>query len=343
MTSPILRAVDFVSATTGWAGGRGIILATRDGGRTWRRQYGGTADIRSLDFVSGRVGWAVARGVLLVTRDAGHHWRPVAGAPTVQRVDFVSPTRGWGIVSRSPYLGGRLVFTRDGGRSWRPRPTGVDVYNVCFVNRTEGWTTTGYATTKAIVATADGGRDWQSLPSPPGTGGFDSKYTGWAALGCAAPHTVWALFNFGAYAGGVGHAVFRSTDGGEHWSAVGQGGQLPVGIHIVAAAASGPSFGPFGVIDARTAYLVGICGACADAWDRRHRTTGTASFNVTTDAGRTWSHHAIPLSGPAALRIDAVAFADRSDGWLVTGSSIWHTSDGGRTWRQQYGESEPAG
>lgn len=61
-----------------------------------------------------------------------------------------------------------------------------------------------------------------------------------------------------------------------------------------------------------------------------------AAVGRTTDGGATWTatpapHVTLPASGPPA----AIRFADASDGWLYTPSSLWVTHDGGATWQDQ--------
>ena len=48
---PALSSVAFVDVATGWAAGRGIILGTTDGGKSWRSEWTGTRSILSLSAV----------------------------------------------------------------------------------------------------------------------------------------------------------------------------------------------------------------------------------------------------------------------------------------------------
>ena len=72
-----LNAVWFASHDHGWAvGGEGVILATTDGGRTWRPRASGVGDdLHDVRFFDEAEGWAVGRGgALLHTRDGGVTW-----------------------------------------------------------------------------------------------------------------------------------------------------------------------------------------------------------------------------------------------------------------------------
>ena len=114
-----LAAVAFPTAANGWAAGKGAIIATTDGGRTWTEQYRGRADIRALDFTDDRDGWALSAASLLRTTDGGATWTEAGEAPgsLLTTVDFVSATQGWGIAARAAdgSLVGDLVHTDDGG------------------------------------------------------------------------------------------------------------------------------------------------------------------------------------------------------------------------------------
>lgn len=70
-----LRQVRFVDAKTGWlVGGAGLILATRDGGKTWRRQASGTnKDLIAIEAVDANTAWiATSEGGLLATGNGGN-------------------------------------------------------------------------------------------------------------------------------------------------------------------------------------------------------------------------------------------------------------------------------
>lgn len=96
-----LNAVWFATHERGWAvGGEGVIIATADGGRTWRPQASGVGedlyDVRFFDEVEG---WAVGRGgVLLHTRDGGRTWAEAKRVSThaLERL-FTIGRRAWAV------------------------------------------------------------------------------------------------------------------------------------------------------------------------------------------------------------------------------------------------------
>src|SRR5437588_231567 len=97
-----VNAVSFVDARRGWAVGvGGLVLATVDGGRTWRTEESGTeSDLFDVKFFDEREGWAVGgEGVAIHTADGGATWHAEAtGTPhTLERLFFSERTRGWAV------------------------------------------------------------------------------------------------------------------------------------------------------------------------------------------------------------------------------------------------------
>lgn len=77
---PNLNAVHFLTKEIGWVVGEfGLILHTRDGGRTWtsQRSGGNLASLFAVIFRDEHRGWAIGqRGALIWTKDGGQHWFP---------------------------------------------------------------------------------------------------------------------------------------------------------------------------------------------------------------------------------------------------------------------------
>jgi hypothetical protein len=116
--APALAAVQFTNQRHGWVAGAGRILATADAGRTWTRQYSGTAALDQVDFTDDQHGWAAGGDALLRTTDGGATWTAVTGAPAnPQSACFASAADG--------YLGtpGHIWRSTDGGQRWTPSLT----------------------------------------------------------------------------------------------------------------------------------------------------------------------------------------------------------------------------
>src|SRR5256885_564474 len=77
------RSVHFADARHGWVVGDNLvgfgslIVATSDGGATWKRQQSGTSEnLSSVHFADSRHGWAAGDGgTILSTSDGGGSWR----------------------------------------------------------------------------------------------------------------------------------------------------------------------------------------------------------------------------------------------------------------------------
>ncbi len=192
-----LDAVDFLDARTGFAGGGEpyyladrpfqALLATFDGGRSWRTVFRGRVDERAdlpldrLAFLDRRHGFAVSAGckmgengpcggALLATADGGRSWRDTGQSAT--RVAAVDARHLW--LGPVCGCGGVLWRSGDGGRRWRPLtrpentlplPSGFEIAAAVFADRGHGLaaqegfgcTKSGALTPSRLFATDDGG------------------------------------------------------------------------------------------------------------------------------------------------------------------------------------------
>lgn len=320
--APPLRAVRFVSPQVGWAGGNGVILATADGGRNWQQQYTGPVAVSALEFVDARHGWAVAEDALLHTADGGQTWAPVSvPAQPLHAVDLVTPTLGWAVA------GERLYQTADAGRTWAPAPAPAPVESICFAGGTTGWA----AGKNTVLRTADGGRTWRTAFAAPVTG------SGWrAAIRCGGAEDAWLLLLGGVGMSQQAYVAFRTADAGATWAPILANGYFSGAYPTVKVAAHIDAYaGPFTAVDAARAMFLGDCPACG---------SGTVSITRTFDGGATWQRDNIAGLHGGSPQF-AIAFVDAQRGWLAGARDgrglILATSDGGRTWQQQYPVSGP--
>lgn len=151
-------------------GCQGRILATSDGGSTWRVAYVGVRGIQLFPVRGTRVIFALAGSTMIESVDAGLHWRPAAMSPAV--VSFANPLIGWRIGAHPTFAHpAALEETRNGGRAWTRRPNpcrrsfGLTTA-ISFATSEDGWivceteATAGYQG-KEVWQTADGGTRWQ--------------------------------------------------------------------------------------------------------------------------------------------------------------------------------------
>jgi photosystem II stability/assembly factor-like uncharacterized protein len=111
-----LNAVYFSDAQHGWAvGNGGAVLATSDGGSSWRATSGaGGGDLQGVVFsADGKNGWAFPqRGAELISSDGGNTWGSVRALESFMQLERMARESGrsWGVPKRG------LALQRDGGK-----------------------------------------------------------------------------------------------------------------------------------------------------------------------------------------------------------------------------------
>ncbi len=175
-----LNSVCFIDARIGWAAGgmawpflhdtSGVVLATRDGGRTWRRELVLLPTLYKIRFVSDRQGWAIGcssamyPGGVFVTRDGGRSWQPAADGGAI------GLTAGDLYDGRNAILGGplgRLATINAGDFGGKARPSKVlpGVHAMQTVPPSYGWLAGDGGW---IALTGDRGDSWRPpLGKPP--------------------------------------------------------------------------------------------------------------------------------------------------------------------------------
>jgi photosystem II stability/assembly factor-like uncharacterized protein len=258
-----------------------------------------------------------------------------AGEPTFGTVHMITPQVGWAMTEQG------VVRTTDGWSHWlNVGPPGVSGLSAGaqFVSHADAWVVAGNPRTRGtstIFHTTDGGANWSrsSLVDP-------------AAVGAGQPDFIdaihgWVFLSYGVAAGSEGGAIYRTVDGGAHWTRVEQTigglqeapGSLPFGCDK-----AGISF-----IDAMTGWTSGSCAG------------GPPYFYVSRDAGRTWTAQSLTLPGSLAQQAEQwsasvpVFFDARSGYFILTGSEglLYTTSNAGTTWTSHVlpvgGWSKPLG
>ena len=221
-----LHAVYFLDENRGWAvGGKGVLLATDDGGETWRNVPRPTEDaLQDVYFSDEQNGWLVCersiydlktndepRTYLMRTTDGGKVWKRVnvIGKETdarLMRALFTTEGRGWAFGE-----GGLLYTTRDGGLNWERQlvPTRHLLLGGWFLNATQGWLVGAGAT---ILQTMDGGENWRTTVLLNEAGGrdvADAQHVRFNAVSFADRLHGWAV--------GAGGRIFITNDGGRSW------------------------------------------------------------------------------------------------------------------------------
>lgn len=293
------------------------LLATDDGGQTWR-QVGQDFDsnIAAVSFLpDGVTGWVLlsvdslwersTKSAVMRTTDGGATWRR-AGDDLPQAFNaiyFSSVERGWLAGGE-----GTVSYTEDGGQSWshQPKAAAGDLMAVHFLpGGTKGWAVGGGG---SVVNTGDG-RRWESQLKP-----FTNTLT--------AVH-----FSPGGkegWAAGRGGIIVHTADGGETWNS--QHTWTKANLFSLQFASGG-----------RKAWALGDKGDCTEP--------NSNTLVTSEDGGATWSARCVRN----IASMDSAYFLPDGRGWATTrarveaeGESasskyyILHTRDGGSTWSEQH-------
>jgi len=180
-----------VGATTA---NTGAVIATADGGHTWRAQNVPTSDdgrslygLKSVSCPTSSNCWAVGAttgntGAVLSSADGGRTWSTQSlpgGIGVLNGVSCATSTACF-VVGATASNTGVVLATTDGGSSWSSQtlpsgisqtlPSGLYALNGVSCSTAMDCRAVGASTSDAgvIVATTDGGRTWTSQPLPRG-------------------------------------------------------------------------------------------------------------------------------------------------------------------------------
>lgn len=179
-----LHDIRFIDATTGWAVGeaqvngdvQGLIIATKDGGRTWDQQCltDRTYILERVIFVDKKRGWAVGANVIIQTEDGGQTWNEQRFEESEELFDItaVNSDELWAVGAD-----GLILHTLDRGKLWRKRLLQSEYKStwlscVYFKNAKRGWVAGNEG---IILATDNSGKSWQLENS--GKSGYFRSFT----------------------------------------------------------------------------------------------------------------------------------------------------------------------
>ena len=195
-----LRSVFFINPERGWAaGGKGTVLSTEDGGKTWKVTYTSFDDVvRDVFFIDEQNGWLVVeanqyrlktnedpRAYLMKTTDGGKNWKRVE----LKGTDLVDPGETKGSNQLEP----------KGSNQAEPKVF-IDAILVraVFSHGGRGW---AFGEQGALFTTRDAGETWTRLRSPTRRlllgGVFVDDDRGWVV--------------------GAGATIIQTSDGGDTW------------------------------------------------------------------------------------------------------------------------------
>ena len=213
-----------------------VIVATRNGGRSWHAQHVAGGSTPELSGVScpttrdciavGSDGASLPGGVVVATTNGGATWTPVSsptGALTVMAVSCSSVSACLAVVSDGSSLWS--ATSTDFGQAWQREGTMPSSFlasndlscttgGPCLV---AGYVPTGTGTGEGAVALSDdGGQTWSLASVPAGVGVLRSATCSSASACLAAGSTSAALIDIVPAKG----ALLDSADGGHTWQPV---------------------------------------------------------------------------------------------------------------------------
>jgi photosystem II stability/assembly factor-like uncharacterized protein len=337
----------FIDVNHGWIGQGTALLATADGGASWRPITALPAPITGVRLWSRSRGWVWTTSGAYTSADGGHSWRPLR---------LASPSLPSG-VKRFPTDEGKIwIQAHDPCYNGPGNPGGY----LSFVSATLGWAMCASGASagqggKSLYKTTDGGNHWMlvaqagdptTLPALPSWGYVAGLYF---------------LDDRHGWIGESRGSLLYTDDGGHTWHGAGApqpGGEgflgqidylSPTQGYVVSSQGSCQAL--IGTLDGGTHWRQVFPAARPCGWvgrsdelefvDRQHGFgAGTildpGAVLATDDGGATWRQR----SSLPNQAIVTLTFSDRRHGWASTESlsvedqrSIYVTSDGGMTWR----------
>lgn len=310
-----IMRIHFVTERDGWAvGGEGEILHTADGGRTWSYQSSGVRHgLTDVHFLNATDGWAIGEhGTILQTTDGGYHWMiSNVSDDKLDAVQFLDRQNGWAVGTK-----GTILHTADGGNTWTSQQSGTqkDLYGLHFMDAHIGWIV-GHV----ILHTTDGGNTWTL-----------QRRNSWAN----------GVYFINAQEGWVvdRNQVLHTTDGGATWKPQAQldgkeNGDIDESYYLSGVYFANPKKG----------WIVGAHNI-HDYTGRvlpPHLVTSKQVWLHTTDGGQTWQFMTEKEidTVPHKPSLHGKVFANPLEGWEIRDGKIFHTVNGGLTWRPQVKET----
>jgi photosystem II stability/assembly factor-like uncharacterized protein len=317
-------------------------------------------DYSDVDFIDPTHGWIVVNDrtkdhfQLFRTSDGGKNWQTSRTPDGLISVCFITPQLGWALKFRRAAAEDLfLLRTVDGGRTWSqqsspPVVLGVSLDNplgLAFLDAKHGWITALGNLGASLVGTSDGGKTVQELknPSP-----VIQNYGGIRAFSGAG---VW-IFGDGF--------VLRSEDLGASWNNPIDSQVLNINpnlfeinsVEFVNGAGWMVGHTGQGIILASSDFghhwKVSLAAdddmnvQSVAAWDRNHAcalgagTSRSTTMFCTEDGGARWNKR----EGVFNATLEQANFFQRfvmlksGSGWaLRAGGYLYHTLDGGRSWK----------
>ncbi len=286
----------FASADTGYLLAEkymtpNYVFKTVDKGVTWHPVYQIMGNNwKKLFFINAHTGYALANGRLYKTTDGGYSWQPLSyfGYAVGDYTDLYFSSESTGYICAYT---GEILKTVDGGETWISLSEGYHetIFSVAFTDKQTGWA----ISQNLLLHTTDGDEHWNKYDSISIFGGRKVVF--------ADENHGWLLNNYG-------YELYKTVDGGEHWTLLGGIDGLGYDLYF---------------------------SDTLNGWFINHDN----KLYGTHDGGATWTK-AVLLE---YLDVKDVV-AENDNVWIVCengnnyNAELYRSTDNGITWRKQYGD-----
>jgi photosystem II stability/assembly factor-like uncharacterized protein len=264
-----------------------------------------TQGLNKVEFVDSLQGWVVGdSGVIFKTTDSGQSWLPQSSGlfDNIVSLSIVNQSCGYALATKdyqndSTWYGTRILKTTNGGDVWTHQDYPPPFFRtIHFLDSLNGFIGGDLG---RISKTTDGGLSW--TPTMVDSSVFSS----------------FPIFELSFYSRSLGFAlgghydlagvVWRTTNGGDRWSAASWSSDPMRGIHYI-----------------DSVHIISVGG------DFEYG----SGLIKTKDGGRSWEYVYLGVWGDAR----AIALRTPAEGWAPLGftGTYMTTSDTGRTWTSFY-------
>ncbi len=334
--------LDFLDATTGFAGANGACAFTSNGGANWvlRSGYPSCPVIYGMDFRDAQTG--LVGGQLPASGEAGIYKTTDGGVSWVRRFTAAASDVVWmSGTSALAAVGTSIYRSTNAGDSWVEIASGIET-GLMSVAALDASTLLGVSSKGDVWRSADGGSTWTWILD-----GLGSLPAVWS-IGAADPQAAWVV--------GPGGMLLQTSDAGLSWIQRMNGTATSLYDIVMRDERYGLAAGHDGYllrttnggalwetqklevtgqIFGRDEYLRAV-----SIVDDQFAVTAGPGGTVfrTQDGGATWESIGYPEL-PGLYFIEDVEFVSRTEGWLVGldqdlghTRSVYRTTDGGDTW-----------
>jgi len=317
-----VTAIGFVPGGGMWTMGNGnSALAIESASGTWHQSFPALAPVGPIDFVNASDGFgagdALDPGAILRTSDGGRTWKEISTIPNLGVNALAFPTAKVGYVyAVSVDAEGHvaeILRTTDGGWTWTktnapPSDSGGTPATLKFFSASTGLFLNLYdcrtSCTPEVAKTNDAGKTWQVSQF-----GATPYYPQSASVLGPDRYVVASSVN-----GSAVSWLGQTTDGGETWTTLSTlrlwSGSLRMDFPT-------PEVG----------YVLAFVYHAPEQ-------PGTYELLTTSDGGKTWTQHAFTSPLLLGASPPAIDFLNPRQGWLLNGSVLWSTDNGGLTWTE---------